>query len=375
MSKVLLLSRDPGGANTVIPLVRELQMRGYKTVLLGKDSAVKRYRDEGLEYVNIGEKVNKEGARAIKELLEANNPDFVITGTSADDMAEKNTWTVSSAMGIRSFAIVEQWVNFGIRFSKYGLSDLAQYEANKEHPFLPTKILVSDDLARKGLIADGITDDRIIITGNPYFEYMIERAKEIGKDKIRTIRGRMGIDESDQVITFVSEPISKMYSRDTLGYDEKTIVRSILRELLPIVDEKTKGFVFVIRLHPKDVFDHYRDIIAEFSGKIRIVTDTSNSSQETILASDVVCGMYSMLLMEAVLLGKPISSVQIGLKRENPFILDRLGVQKSILDEKELRSFLEKVVIGKNARPAKFNYIKNASKNVVDNMEKLLCQN
>lgn len=39
MKKILLFSRDPGGANTIVPLVSELSKK-YSVMLFGKDKAL-----------------------------------------------------------------------------------------------------------------------------------------------------------------------------------------------------------------------------------------------------------------------------------------------------------------------------------------------
>ena len=53
MKKILLFSRDPGGANTIIPLHHPLVAQGYDVVLWGKDVALSRYKEAGLPVKDI----------------------------------------------------------------------------------------------------------------------------------------------------------------------------------------------------------------------------------------------------------------------------------------------------------------------------------
>jgi hypothetical protein len=82
-----------------------------------------------------------------------------------------------------------------------------------------------------------------------------------------------------------------------------------------------------------------------------------------------------MFLIEAAILDKPVISIQIGLKRENPLILDRVNCLKSILDKQTLFNVLRLIIMGENTPRCYFNIIKNPVENVILQMEKMLCQN
>ncbi|MEO6923277.1 MAG: hypothetical protein ABI142_05580, partial [Bryocella sp.] len=96
MSRVLIVSRDPGGANTVIPLVKPLLAKGHEVVLYGKDVALAKYQQAGLKGLDISAilpgAVTEE---ALRGFLVGLDPDVVITGTSADDFTEKYLWNIS----------------------------------------------------------------------------------------------------------------------------------------------------------------------------------------------------------------------------------------------------------------------------------------
>ena len=92
MKKIMMLARDPGGANAILALVPALQRQGYEVLLYGKDAALNRYRYFGLEGTDIARALPVVDLEPLRELLEKEQPDFIITGTSGDDFCERFLW-------------------------------------------------------------------------------------------------------------------------------------------------------------------------------------------------------------------------------------------------------------------------------------------
>lgn len=76
---------------------------------------------------------------------------------------------------------------------------------------------------------------------------------------------------------------------------------------------------------------------------VMLEMDKENDSFSVMKSVDLVCGMSSMFLLESMICQKPVLSIEIGLKRDNPFILDRIGYCKSILSEEELQKKLGQI--------------------------------
>jgi len=378
--KILLFSRDPGGANTIMPLIKPLEENGYEIRLFGKDHALDKYTKAGISGLNIMDFVKNIELESMEEFLMNERPCFIITGTSADDFTEKYIWKAGEKLGIPSFAILDQWINYGIRFSKYKTSEIREYNNDKKHPYLPSKILLMDDYAKQEAIEDGLEPSRIIVTGQPHFEAIIKKKETISSETIKKIRDTMGLDKTSFVITFASEPISIDYnkynnSNNYWGFDEKTILKEIIDGIKKVSSGYNKKIYFIIRPHPREDVDRYRDISLLFKHeKIDFIVDRNLNSEDLILISDLICGMSSMFLIESVILGKPVTSVQIGLNKENPFILDRIGILKSILDKKALLNQLRSIIISSETPYYNFDIIKNPVDNVIYQMENYLCQ-
>lgn len=378
-TKVLLFSRDPGGANTVAPLYKKLIEKGYCVKLYGKDAALNKYNEYGLKGIDIISRLSGISQDEIHKFLLKEAPNFLITGTSADDFTEKYLWKCAQELKIPSFAILDQWINYGLRFSEFGVSELKEYEKKKEHIYLPSKILVMDNYAKEQMIKEGIAEDKILVSGHPYFEYLINKKETITDKEIKNFRESIGVDEDDYIITYASEPISKTYnesdnSEHYWGYSERTIFKEFISVLNEVAQKTNKKTKLIIRLHPKENENNYNDLIDNINNNILILIDRKLDGFKLICASNLICGMSSMFLIEGAVLKKTIISIQIGLNRDNPFVLDKIGIVKSVLDRKELEKTIQISILNNETQKYKFQIQKGTIDNIINFMEAILCQ-
>ena len=81
-----------------------------------------------------------------------------------------------------------------------------------------------------------------------------------------------------------------------------------------------------------------------------------------------------MFLLEAVICVKPILSIEIGLCRENPFVLHKTGICESILTREELSlritRLIEDIQAGKPAETVNFEFRKGATADIISAIEK-----
>lgn len=347
--KILLFSRDPGGANTVAPLYYKLKNKDYDVEIFGKDFALDKYKQYNINGIDIGTRIKDISQSSIEQFLIEEKPDFIITGTSADDFTEKFLWKASEKLNVKSFAILDQWVNYGIRFSKFSVNQMDEYEKDRKHPYVPFKILVMDNYAKAEMIKAGIDKDKILVSGQPYFDYLIEKKENFNKNSIN-YRENIGFKEDEFLLTFISEPISNIYKEDDdsehyWGYTERTIFKQLIEVLEDITEQYKKKINIIIRLHPKEKENNYDDIIDSINSKyISILIDKKINGFKLMYSSDLIIGMSSMFLIEAAVLGKSIQSIQIGLRRENSFILDRRGILKSIICKEDLKNVIENYI-------------------------------
>jgi len=374
MSKrILLMARDPGGANAIMPLVPELILKGYRVLLYGKDIALQCYQERGLAGQDISLLITDINIETWVDFLEHEKPDFIITGTSGDDFSERYLWKAARKVGIPTFAILDQWMNYGIRFSSYIPREQERYQFNKVHPYLPERILVMDDWARQGMINDGVEAERILISGQPHFDFLLSLKENITPTQIADYRCKLGSTEKEFLITYISEPLSKDYQEAVSfwGYDEHSICREILSTLSEINATEQSPIRFIVKQHPRDDQESYASLIEEF-GSMNIDVLRSADTTALLMASDMVCGISSMLLLEAVLYGCPVMSVQIGLKRERPLILAQKGVLHPIKTKEELKQVLQPILLENCLPEVKWQITPGAVERVILYMEEYL---
>jgi hypothetical protein len=381
MARILLFSRDPGGANVIIPLVRPLRARGHETVLIGKDTALKNYKDSGLKGINIHDRIRVVSQESITELLASERPDLIATATSADDFSERFFWKSAEALGIPSFAILDQWLNYGVRFSAFQVSEIRRYLQNPSHPYLPSKILLMDEKAKAEAVHEGLGADRLVVTGQPHFQCFLRGSESIGANEVQAIRARFGAEPGDRLITFASEPICDTYGGEEAGcafwgYNERSIFAALMDGIRETAESHAIRVGIVIRPHPKESRGYFENLVANRTeARVFLTIERNIESVKLIKASDLVCGMSSMFLIEAAIMDIPIMSLQIGLKRDNPFFLDRIGVVHSVLDPSGLLVELERLLIQRERPHYALDCARDAVNNIIREMEGSLCRN
>ncbi|MBX9830423.1 hypothetical protein K2X40_00555 [Candidatus Babeliales bacterium] len=371
--KILFFAHDPGGANTIIPLIDILKKK-YEVVLFGKNAALKRYQEFGYNGNDITAVVSDFTQQAMINFVSELKPDIVVTGTSATDKTEKYLWHACEKLTIPSCAVLDQWMNYGIRFSVYGIDQIEFYLRDKTHAYLPSKICVMDDYAQAQMQLEGVDSSRVVVTGQPYFDLVQKRKKTLLQENILALK-KFLYGDIDTLITFASEPFSLIFKdADYLGYTEQTILQQILDALTVLANSTQKKIVLAIRPHPKEDLLYYHNLVASHQESLlKIVVQSDVSGTEAMLMSDVVCGMSSMFLLEAALLDIPILSVQIGLKTQDPFVLSRRNFIKTILDKTELFATLQAVVMHQGAMPVTdFLVIQQAAGHVAHVIDSLL---
>lgn len=373
MSRVLVFSRDPGGANTVIPLVQPLRERGLDVLLYGKDVALDRYRQAGFAGMDVMTLLPEVTPDAVRRFVEYAAPEAIVTGTSADDFTEKFIWKAGAELGIPSMAIMDQWSNYGLRFSRHGVNDIGEYARERSHPYLPTLIVAMDDHARGEMIAEGLPQERIVVCGQPYFETV--KASRNESDAIARFNAIAGIAPEDFVVLFASEPLTTTYGAGALsywGYTELTILSALISSLERIAGETGRRIALIVRPHPKEGQEHFAEVIGRCR-HVRCCFDSESTPWTLMNRADLVCGMSSMFLIESVILGRPVLSIQIGLRREDPFVLARRGITQSIATQEELETRLRNIIVHGEAAIATFEVIRNPVERIITEMEKLLC--
>jgi UDP-N-acetylglucosamine 2-epimerase len=209
------------------------------------------------------------------------------------------------------------------------------------------------------MIQVGLPIDKIVVTGQPYFDWLSNNFATESKKSSAAMKK----------IIFVSEPISQSY-RNYLGYTEKTIFNELTSALNEISLKNKIKITVLIKPHPREHSDYFINFVKNNkSENLSFQVVQQSNFLDLINQADIICGMSSMALLEAVILKKNVISIQIGLKRESPFILDVLGALKSVRRQCDLVLALAAVLIDKSKVQCDFDFVPNAIKNVVAQIE------
>ena len=306
MKQVMFFAHDAGGANAIAPLIPEFD----NPLIFGKGPAL-----------NIMPNAKELSGGIIRN----SNPDFLITGTSGNDFTERNLWREAEDLGITSMAILDSWINYGVRFSDYGLKELHRFDRKCNR--LPNFICVMDEIAKKDMIKDGVPGEKIVTFGNPHFEKTASFAKDSTKYENQLTNNRM--------ILFISSAFEDILYK---GSDE-----TVLQYLIQIV-EMYDDATILIRKHPNETADKFYYYLNE-----HILMDSNLDVYDSIRQADIIVSVNSMVLIEALFFRKKIISCQPKTKNgKNDFILTRNNTLPFIDNLSEFGRYFNELYYDKN---------------------------
>lgn len=298
---VLIFVEDPGAANYVQPFPEMLSGRGLKVKLLSQGIAgdyLNRLRVDS-ERVPLGE-----DAAAI---LERYSPKVLLVGT-AENPRTIGLRLVDSARGydIVSVGVVDAGINAEYRFRGTSTEPLR---------FAPDWLLVPDRWTANRFTKLGYQKERLVVCGHPRYDYVRSVLKEWQKRDVDNLRTTLfpGWSKGRPIWLFASEIStgfepgqfrhSSEYTLQGSGrYTERTKI--VLEEFLGSLSELAERPYLVLRLHPKNTVDEFSEFIKHFD-----YISKDEDVLEVICGSDLVVGMTSMLLVEAVLMRRATLSI------------------------------------------------------------------
>jgi hypothetical protein len=369
---ILTFSRDPGGTNAIMQLIEPLRALGNEVDVYGKDLALSIYRRLSMDCSDISNAIPSGTQKETDEFLRKASPDLIVTGTSSEDFTERHLWKAAERAGIPSFAVLDQWTNYRLRLIPEGEDPTNGRPASEL--IVPSFFFIMDEFARKEMCALGIDREKLVVSGQPFFDHIRKSGERFTTGEIERLRQELTGTHGGLVFVFASQPIASIHRKngmaeDYWGYTEQTVMKSVARCLSKLTEELAVKVTLVLRLHPKDESNVYQDALATCPNLIKIVVDRETDSSLLLKAADLTIGMFSMLLLEAAILERRFISVQIGLKRENPLVFDRMGLVRSILTEKELEETLRGILNGTNGEGPNLKFEFGATERIVKYLE------
>lgn len=309
MNEVLAICGDAGGAAAVAPVIARLRQEGRVGVrALAYRFAKKVFAREGIAFASAPETLTAEDTVT---LLRAVRPACLLTGTTVGDVElEKRFIAAARTEGVPSVAVVDYWSNYALRFET-----------------LPDQIAVIDNAMCAEMIAEGFAAARLVVTGAPHWDGLGRAREAFTPHRRAALRVRAGIRDAEYLVLFASQPLADMYGAGTaasggLGYTECTVLSQLIDVLEDLSARPDTGIVLVVRPHPREQAEKYDDLRGR---NIRIRVIAEGSGRDWAMASDLVTGMSTELLVEASLLGCMTVSLQPGLLQPDTLATNRTG--------------------------------------------------
>lgn len=276
MAHVAVVSHDAGGAEILSSWLNRAHCPA-SVVVAGPAESIFRRKCPQAEFLSLDEALKRSS--------------WVLCGTGWQSNFERHAIARARALGKKTVAFLDHWVNYRERFDEGGRS------------VHPDEIWVGDIDAER--IARALFDQTpVLLQPNPYVEDLLAEIAAIQTGKSGAVASR---------ILYVCEPVADhalaQYGDERhWGYTEHDALRFFLTNVAALgqpVDAIT------IRPHPSEQADKYhwaRGLITlpvEFGGKKPLLEET--------LAADIVVGCESMAMVVGLLADKRvISTIPLG---------------------------------------------------------------
>lgn len=291
---------DPGGANAIAALLPRLGADAEVRVLASGAGA------RQLAVLNLPAETVDPAADADR-MIKAHRPHCLVVGTS-ENSTSLGLRLVQAARrtGTPTVGIVDGTANADWRFRGTGDDPLSS---------APDWIVVPDRATAEAYQTLGHPGERIVTVGDPHLARIAAERPRLVAIGQRALRERLfpHLDPDRKWILFLSERsegLDQARFRKSATYTlpappgEERRTHIVLAAFLAALDALRPKPIAMLRLHPKDEPAEYQAYAGAFDA-----TSGTEAPHELVFAADLVVGMTTMLLAEAVALGRPVLSI------------------------------------------------------------------
>ena len=342
---VLAAAQEVGAANALVPVIGELGRRGgTRVVTLACGRASKVFAAAGIEprELETPAELSCQSYETVTPILEATEPDVLLLGSGRGPTIDKVMLRATRGTGIPSLTVLDMWSNYRARFSHPVPDDMC----------LPTKVAVMDRLAFDEAVEVGLPESALAITGQPHLEALAKTYRSPAAIvRAAALRSRwLGAEAArgrTRLVLFMSEAVARDFGPDSPyypGYTEIDALEGVIEAVASIEEHTGLNVVVVAKLHPEESPETFHMGPIATKRGVNVVTD--EAAPVCVLAADLVVGMTSMVLLEALIAGKPTISFQPGAGAEDAFVGTRMGVVPTASSSGELASVLQSSLQG-----------------------------
>jgi len=328
MAPVRFAARDPGGANVLATLLaRHGTLFSHDVWTLPRATPV--FRQSGCAPLEFAENFTPAALAAAWRNTPAA---LLLTGTSHYESFEPALWSLARTHGVRSIAVLDSWINLTPRFA-----------AGR-----PDCVGAVDEGQRAELVELGFPPDRILLAGHPW----LARVAATRSERLANPPPPHPAPPGGVNVLFVSECIAADVAQGVnapFGFDEfdsfQCLHEAACDAAIPVN--------LAVKFHPYEDPACFQKRLRELrpTPAVRVIPLPPETNPSGAVAwADLVAGISSMLLLEAMVLGRPVVSVQPGLMREETFIATRRGFADTLTDRAAGKIRLRELIANPAAR-------------------------
>ena len=280
--------KDPGGANSVLPVMDFMRHTGESILLYADGVSFERLKNS---------RPVISAACPVEELFAYYPVRAVVTTTcSPGGRVPREIVAYARVVGKKSVAVQDFWGN----------------HARGPWTVLPDAFCVQDEYAKKLILQSYgtmLTAEDIFVTGQPAFDWLVGVDCGAARSKLRQV---LDLQEDWPLIYFSGQAWGMPHA---------------LRETINALNLLEKDLYLLFREHPRvasfDASDEFRQIRAEYLPlfyelKFGSVVNTSSFPTDELLVagSDLIMGMYPTALVQGCYLRKPCISVWVPAAKE-----------------------------------------------------------
>ena len=175
-----------------------------------------------------------------------------------------------------------------------------------------------------------------------FHPFLLKLKQSFSLDDVLKVKKDLRIDRDGYLIIFLSQSwfnSIKQNPEENNGYNELTVLPQLENALYDLNIDKMS---LLVKIHPREDLDQTR---ASLKGKLdRVFFDKNYDTKHAILTSDLVTGMFSLSLIEAVYLDKNVISLQPGLTKEDRLVTNRSGLSIPVYKTEDIKPTLWKTI-------------------------------
>ncbi len=324
----LFFARDPGAANVIGELFAKAE--GPK-VLVAKDFAQKVFTKRALPFLSFNENFADKNLEPsdtfiIEKFLDKISPTKVITGTThRDDFSDRLIWDACAQRGIPSAAVIDQWLRIPERFQVMGKT------------YRPDIVFCPNEDIRVQVESATLARQSAQIIGHPHLARLYQEKKSISQIEKESFRKKVSSWAKrpfKNLILFASEPQTRLSSQGAQFTEVQRNEFDYFKVLKSAVfDTWGEEALLVVKLHPKEDPELFKTIHP-------YIVPIDWDPFMLMSACDVVVGIKSMLLVEAVLLGAQVISMDFENIAAERLITNELGLSARVSQPNEVTAAL-----------------------------------